>query len=463
MRKIGALLSLTLVIASCSSVPTARAPMVSGMYLGVSTFNNQLSSTPIKLNNVTDAVKFIQAAKQGNGTVLYYSVDQALNTIQNGNLPQDITHGALVVFTDGLDLGSYALTDGKYPSGEQYLKGLQKRIQTMRLANGAALDVYVIGVIGKDVSDQTSFRDTLSGLASKKDNVHQISEIRELDATFSSILKSLTTVTTSTTLNLTIPAVEPNQKVRFTFDATGKENAAESKLYIEGTFTVNQKLFSLENLEYEGVGSTSGAKVRHSAMQGNNLTFAFRDLTLGSGLEVGNIREWILQNGKWQINSEFKPIENTNTEVRQTSAVVYLVLDSSSSLGSDFEAVKKAASDFVYTLYNTDPQKMYEQRYATYEISDKNNALSEVLIFDYETRRVANCFYGEGRVLFVKNVSSLEWNGKSFSFFPDAGARGYVEYPTDLTIKVTSVNSATNTLTAIVIYNKVKNLPNMSW
>ncbi len=70
------------------------------------------------------------------------------------------------------------------------------------------------------------------------------------------------------------------------------------------------------------------------------------------------IKEWYWLNdySKWQINSEFTPgsIDNVEVEATYTSAIVMLVLDCSSSLGSDFTKLKTAANDFIYTLADYD-------------------------------------------------------------------------------------------------------------
>lgn len=78
----------------------------SGIYLGITGFNQALYNYPtLRLadSSVGGFRNFIDGLSTKYGTLLYYSVDQALNSLQSAKLPSDVSSVALVTFTDGLD------------------------------------------------------------------------------------------------------------------------------------------------------------------------------------------------------------------------------------------------------------------------------------------------------------------------------------------------------------------------
>ena len=61
-------------------------------------------------------------------------------------------------------------------------------------------------------------------------------------------------------------------------------------------------------------------------------------------------RKLLISRGNISVDSEFTPNGNTVTHEEFRSALVMLVLDCSSSLGTDFQSVKSAANQFIETL-----------------------------------------------------------------------------------------------------------------
>ena len=82
--------------------------------------------------------------------------------------------------------------------------------------------------------------------------------------------------------------------------------------------------------------------------------FAFQNLTDSNGNQISTdyVKQWnkIESVGQWQPNSEFTPSGNTEIVNEYKSAMIMLVLDCSSSLGSDFTTMKTAANSFIETL-----------------------------------------------------------------------------------------------------------------
>lgn len=131
----------------------------SGIYLGVYGFNQSLFEYPMQRldeSSLGGFNSFIDGLATKNGTILYYSVEQALNSLQTSPLPADVSNVALVTFTDGLDQGSMMKND-TYDDDIEYLESLNNRIMTQSVA-GEKISAYSIGVRGSDVADITMFK-----------------------------------------------------------------------------------------------------------------------------------------------------------------------------------------------------------------------------------------------------------------------------------------------------------------
>ena len=328
----------------------------SGVYLGVIGFNQQLYTYDIsKLNDVTTRAceGFIDQLAMKNGTILYYSVDQAINMMQKEarKFTNPLSTAAIVTFTDGLDQGSIMMGGSSCDNNTDYLNYLNKRIKNETVA-GSRITAYSIGVPGRDVADVESFRNNLTKLASSDEKAIEVSNMDEVNSEFMEIASQLSSSAILQTVNLTIPGVSDGTKIRFTFDKASSANS--SSVYIEGTYKFSNS--SLSNVKYVGVSSTSG-----SVVYGKRETcsifvkFSFEGFQTDSGMTISsqNIDEWLYVPASeiWQINSEFDKNENTEIVTEQSSALIMLVLDCSSSLAADFVKAQKNAKDFVKTLH----------------------------------------------------------------------------------------------------------------
>ncbi len=334
-----------------------------GLYMGITGFNQQLYTKPISiLNRATrsDFTGFVSSLSTKDATVLYYAVDKSLDALDASPFPKNLRNVAIVTFTDGLDQGSLMLTDQGYLSDTQYASALSSRINGMSV-HGCPLQAYTIGLKGTDVTNNEMFMSNLRSLASSEDNVALVNNMDEVKAKFQTIADNLakTSYSYSHMLTLTIPGVSNGTRIRFTFDNVNSTTVANSQKYIEGTFNLASR--TLTNVTYHGMTSTSGSTIRPKGTNGIFVTYAFDGLTFDDPSERINknmIKEWYWVNdySKWQINSEFTPgsIDDVEVEATYTSAIVMLVLDCSSSLGSDFAKLKTAANDFIYTLADYD-------------------------------------------------------------------------------------------------------------
>ena len=291
---------------------------------------------------------FINDLNTKNGTLLYYSVDKTITTMQSVPLPADLSTVAIVTFTDGLDQGSIMMNES-YSSNAEYLNALNHRIMNEPV-NGQSITAYSIGLRGQDVADISMFQDNLKKLASKDEYATEVTSMAEVNEKFKEIAEKLSTSNYVQTITLKMPGLPNGTLVRFTFDNI--KSAEKSELYIEGTFNLSTR--SLENVKYEGLESTSGTEIK-GIIDGIFVSFTFEGVHTENNKLIDNqfIDEWtyITSNNVWQINSEFDKTENSDIVTERSSAAIMLVLDCSSSLGSDFPKAQTNAKDFINTLY----------------------------------------------------------------------------------------------------------------
>ena len=339
---------------SCNkNKPEDNTPAKEGLYLGVVGFNSELYTMPLGLLNQTTKTNFtgfVDGLSMQNGTILYPAVNTGLNSLAKAKIPENLINVSVVTFTDGLDQGSYVLAENNYNSGAEYLSAVNSRIKN-ELVGGLNISAYSIGVRGSDVSDIEAFRENLNKLSSHPNNVFEVSDMNEASEKFAEIAQQLYNQSTFYNVTLKLPAQEPNTKIRFTFDAV--TNATQSQCYIEGTYIRTNGKGQLTDIVYHGLECMSGANVTASS-EGIFDVFAFKNLTDLNGNQMGtdNVKQWswIESNTTWQYNSEFTPSGNTEIIDEYKSAMIMLVLDCSSSLGTDFVNMKTAANSFIETL-----------------------------------------------------------------------------------------------------------------
>ena len=352
-----------------------------GIYLGIMGFNQQLYSYPIsKLTTESKAGfdSFIDNLAMKNGTLLYYSVDQTINTMQSVDLPADLSTAAIVTFTDGLDQGSIMMNVA-YQDNTEYLNAVNSRIKNETIG-GQTITAYSIGIRGQDVADVTTFQNNLKKLASSPENATEVTSMAEVNAKFREIAEQLSQSNFVQTINLKMPGVSNGTVIRFTFDNVS--SATKSALYIEGTFNLGSR--SLENVKYVGLSSSSGTEIK-GVVDGIFVTFTFENVHTNNNILIDNqfTDEWmyIPSNNIWQINSEFDKNENSDIVTERSSAAIMLVLDCSSSLANDFVKAQSNAKDFINTLYEAvgtagDSGNLADGDNAIYSTTPKNKSLA---------------------------------------------------------------------------------------
>ncbi|MBQ8592753.1 MAG: hypothetical protein IJ467_00470 [Bacteroidaceae bacterium] len=326
--------------------------MESGLYLGVMGFNSSIITQPIAfLNSETKTVydAFVDGLGMKKGTVLCSSVDEAIDALQTASLPTDISTVAVVTFTDGLDQGSLMLDD-RFESDDDYLEAIKQRISNEIIA-GDTITAFSVGIRGSDVKNEDEiekFHRTLKLLASSDEKATEVQNMAEVNAKFQEIAEQLNRSTNLQTVTLKMPGISNGTRIRFTFDNVS--SAELSELYIEGTFNLRSR--TLTDVEYHGMTSTSGTTIT-GVTEGIFVSFTFEGIhTEGNKLlSMDFVDEWYLvSTSSWQINSEFDRDDQPEIINEQSSAVIMLVLDCSSSLGDQFPMVQANAKSFIATL-----------------------------------------------------------------------------------------------------------------
>lgn len=355
-----------------------------GAYVGIIGFNSQIYAYPIGIlnnSNIANYNSFVNNLTTANGTILCHAVYSALDSIDKAPIPEKLTNVNIVTFTDGLDVGSWRLNP-KYTSSALYLQAINERIHRTYI-DGMPLSAYSIGIKGNDVSDVARFEHDLQQLASDPENVHNVSNISEVNARFREIAAKIYNTSVSNLLTIKLPAPDPGSLIRFTFDDI--DNAQNSLYYIDGTYNYNfeEGCGIMTDLSFWGVRCANDSILR-STPDGIFDIFVINDLTtvLGEHLSISNMRQWtyIPSSNSWQVNSEFDPLSYVTISEDHSSALTMLVLDCSSSLGSDFASIQSSANTFLNILAGNEVVEKPKVSAATYEYGDLQVTLHAEII-----------------------------------------------------------------------------------
>lgn len=392
----------------------------SGLYLGMSTFERNLTYYPAHLiseetlesyNDIVDNLELTTL----NGTVLYYSIDEDITSMQSITLPDDIFNVSIVTFTDGLDEGSLSYRRGVYKTKAEYLDALHTRLANEQVA-GLPIKSYAIGLMGTDAqSNIDEFRTNLEKIASTPVNdneqyVYEISSINELNSSFESIAEQLSQNIRVQKVIVSMPFPEHGERKRFTLDNNAPN---QSDRYIEGVVDLDN--LQLIDVVYHGLTSTSGSIVPISADYGFELEFTFEGIQTSDGTEIiqDDIQLWYISasGSSWQRNTEFSPSENSSVYTEQKSALVFLNLDLSKSLEGQLPTLKTGAKSFLSKLYtaSVDPDVVKKVRL--------NKTSLELIIGESETlQATVSPSTASGSTLNwssdIPSVATVDQNGK---------------------------------------------------
>ena len=130
-----AVLTLAVMLTTFSSCRKPQAedntPAKEGLYLGIVGFNSDLYTMPLGLLNQDTKHNFndfVTNLTMQNGTILYHAVNTGIKSLSSAKIPENLINVSIVTFTDGLDQGSYVLSENNYNSGAEYLAAVNTKI-----------------------------------------------------------------------------------------------------------------------------------------------------------------------------------------------------------------------------------------------------------------------------------------------------------------------------------------------
>ena len=383
-------------------------------YIGIVGFNDELFEKEIGVLATSTAGQyksFVNSLPQKDGTLLYYAVDDALDMLEAYNFKTPIKSVNFITFTDGLDLGS-TMMNSSYWTSNDYLNAMCSRIRGTQI-EGLPINAYTVGLRGRDVTDVEMFKRNLVRLASNEDNAFEVNSIYELRERLQDIANRIISITNRQTVSVKVPGIDNGSRMRFVFDDWSEDD----QFYIEGTFSMADR--SLHDVTYHGMSARSGSVVQ-GTQDGIFLNFTFRGLQRldGNGLiPMNNIKHYyrLPTSDSWQINSEFRPDNNTQRTVTYTGTSIFLVLDCSSSLGSDISRMKNYACEFIDMVAgNALPVSMEKPENVTAHIAESGGKLVVQLNWDrvrfaesydiYRSNRSSNGF-----TLIASDVTALTY------------------------------------------------------
>jgi len=368
-----------------------------GIYLGVIKFANtavDIISPPVLLNSagkttLTNAITSNYVIADNIGTTMFYAIHKALAnlTVNEFSCPAKLDSVNIITFTDGIDLQSrgisilpnMAIENMTFENNPAYGRFVSEQIENRTIA-GVNVTAYSVGVPGIDV-DQTNdeifgtFQNNLVLIASP-DKHYQLTAFSQVQGVFDEIARGLTVTKTTAAFTIVTNLLDPFVKVRMTFDVGGilTADAAASQRYIDGTINETGGSYTLTNITYSpGIDSDAGAGPLTGTIvqKGNDfeLHFTFNNITIfdpdtgkkvpylppGGKNDVIRPRQWLIEPGfvNWRHNTEYEPGNASDSNVEKRSAIIYLVLDNSTSLRTDDIAqIRTAAINFVNSLYD---------------------------------------------------------------------------------------------------------------
>lgn len=362
-------------VADIDSIKVFRADLRPWVFLGILGFNQELYERPIGFfaaSNSNHYANFVGDLPLKDGTLLYYGVEHALDMLAAFPYHTPYSSVNLITFTDGLDQGSFFMTD-RYSTEADYLGALNRRILNDKV-QGLPITAYSLGLRGNDVSDYAQFQANLCQLASAADKATEVSSMSDVSNRLQSIADEIISTFYQQTFSLKIPDPSNGTQVCFTFDGLTPD---QSTLCIEGTFNLSDR--SLRNVTYRGIRAATATTVA-GQQQGIFVTYTFTGLQRldGNGLiPTSNIRQYnrSTTSSTWQVNSEFTPANNTQTTITHAGTVILLVLDCSSSLGSQFSDMKRYAIDFISRLTRNGSSKLVVPQNVTASLDEDEKAI----------------------------------------------------------------------------------------
>jgi hypothetical protein len=353
-----------------------------GVYVGIISFAGDANviTEPVLLNasgyaTLKNKIASDYTRATTGGTSLFVAVHRALANLKakEDTYPAKLDTVSIITFTDGLDNRSLAVlanpTNSSGPnyqiegktydissskSAGEYTDYIKDEIDSRRIAN-KTIKAYAVGVQGSDVTDTASFESSLPKIASNGTDESGVSyftkltDFAGLKETFQKIAGGLNVTHTSTNIVMTTTQSDAGTKYRWTFD--GQSVPENSAKYIEATIAIdgNSGAYSLTNITYEGgITTTQGSgPLAGTTNSDGHVDFTFTDVTGYDADKDQKPMQWIKRPDAavFGPESEIKSTGNAEKNVEHKTAIIYLVLDASTSLTeANITSIKSAIS-----------------------------------------------------------------------------------------------------------------------
>ena len=334
-----------------------------GIYLSIYAFNNGIVSkmdyTLIDEQSADLIQNWIRNLDNSeDATALLYTVDSSLNALNRTKFPNSLSSLHMVNFTDGIDNASVYFSNShwgtNYQNRNEYQTALKNRLRNGTF-HGHSISAYGIGVQSASI-DPIVFNSTIQDISSSDDKARVLANFATVNQEFEQIANSISSTTTVTDVTLSFTC-GGSDRIAFVFDGAASPELSTCK--IEATLNANN---TLSDIEYTGLTSSSAATITGQHVNGSIFSFTFNLRTLDnevpSTYDVHLFKQSLGLGGvTYAQDVEFNPQSQTYTQTQTKTAGIILVLDVSSSLGSNFVNVQEAACNFVQILANAQSKK----------------------------------------------------------------------------------------------------------
>ncbi|WP_133257074.1 hypothetical protein [Hymenobacter edaphi] len=327
---------------------------IEGLFLGVVGFNNDVYVTGIS-NNITATNTAIDKLENNvDQTALCYGISKGIEQLTQFNSSQALDQAFIVAFTDGYD--NYS---GRYfPSvGQGAVVTHTQTLLRNASISGKPIKTYTIGLAGAG----TLVDSDLNSLAVNGQYLRATSST--LQNTFQSIAKSLISTASNISIltsNTAINANDPKYlQITFNTYADPAFNGAMTPYTIYAQF-INPggtapgfRVTSPKVNHISFIGDT-GALITGS-IQGSKYVVPLANLSINSPSSGQNlfIKDVVVAN---KFGTRPYTVDVEDSEAKKAidkNVAVVLVLDCSTSLGTDFTPMKRYSKEFIQTLVDS--------------------------------------------------------------------------------------------------------------
>jgi hypothetical protein len=373
-KKVAHILGQTAMIAIMAISVSSCSPML-GEKLKADAigFNNDAtksyksSSQPYNLLDARqkEAMKtFVRRLPQGQNTAAYYAMDLGLDRVKWAKKTRKImgkdpnSKFYVIMLTDGLDNVSTQVArnhgQGKYASGDDYAKTLQKKMATIMGSSPNSFQSFPLLYIGDDLkqiqtqnnlsdNDFKKFLESKLNVFAGSQNAAPTKVIMGTD--FAKIREDFVNQFLTASFDFVVPKDYAGKKIRMTLESEKGEEA-----YLEGDFVKKGNTYTFENIQYSpGLSSETKAgaiiKMKNPKDKKNLLTlFSINNLNYkGNPYKVYDVGQQVSDSGIWAVNSEYNAQSGT-----MKNAYIMIILDGSES----FKAVYVDAQETILEIVN---------------------------------------------------------------------------------------------------------------